>query len=173
MLTHAFFLTHAHPGSPWGGISLEGHPDLHIIAKQYPDCFEVPGWNPQRRCHTSHWCSGTTGVPTGAGQRPASCDQSVQTVPGWQRHRCHWQALTFLQPKSSWAPMAHYVLVHSVPPSTTTDCAGFHWGPDPSLGGDPPGHHPLTHKSMPRCYWVCIQSWRGHTHFRVKLWIVH
>lgn len=77
-------------------------------------------------------------IPPGAGRCPAWCGQSVEEVPRWQRHRCHLPTLWFHWRKSNWITMDHYVSVH---PSTTTDCPGAHWCPDPSLGGDHPPPH--------------------------------
>lgn len=58
--------------------------------------------------------------------------------------------------------MGHYVPVCPTLPSRVTDCPGAQWSPDPSLGGDPPGHHPLTHP-LPRCCQEWRQTCRGIT----------
>ena len=99
----------------------------------------------QGHCQNLCCCSGPW-VPSGARQCLASCGQSVQAVPQWQRHWCRWLALSFPWPKSNWVPMGSYVLVHPTLPSTTTDSPGNPWCPDRGLRGDPPEQHPSTHQ---------------------------
>lgn len=55
-------------------------------------------------------------------------------------------ALMFARPKSNWAPLEHYLLLHMTLQNCTTDYPTAHWCSDPYVRGDPPGSHPLSHK---------------------------
>ncbi len=48
-------------------------------------------------------------VPPGARQCPASCDKSMQAVPGGWRNWYHWMAPMLSWPKSNRTPLGHYV----------------------------------------------------------------
>ena len=134
-------------------------------SQRYPDCSLVPGLNPQTHCQTLRWCSGPW-VPPGAGQCPASCRQSMQSVPGW------WKALmpltgcylTFLT-ENLWDVMYRCIRHRQVAPQTVqelTDALIQFW--EEILQET---IHRLIRRIPRRC-----QGRGNHTHYWATLWVV-
>ena len=109
-------------------------------------------------------------------QTHARIDRSTTGAPSQMRVGSHWEhvtgvkdsgdTLTFPWPKYNWVPEGCNVSVY---PSTTTDCPGVLWCPDPGLGGDPQVTFHRLIRSMSRHGLECIQAHRGHTHYWVTL----
>lgn len=74
-------------------------------------------------------------------------------------------ALMFARPKSNWAPLEYYLLLHMTLQNCTTDYPTAHWCLDPYVRGDPPGSHPPSHKKHAQMLLKTTEERGGHINY--------
>ena len=129
----------------WGGISLEGSRNLHLLANctltavRYQDEMLQPIVRP----YTGVVGPGFLLVQDNARPHVARVrrnfldDEGINAID-WPLHSSDLNPIENL-----WDVMHQCICCHQV---AATDCLGAHRCPDPGLGGDAPGHHALSYQ---------------------------